>query len=219
MQCLLSQHPEIYGSSTSPLLEYWYGAYTNYTLPEVRSQPADLMQNAFTGLCREGAKGYYSALTDRPVVVDKCRGWLECAEMLWAAFPEAKIVTMVRNINAILESLDKVYKKYPGHPDARHLPKNREQRFQFWAKSGSLPLGAALDRLKLRQEKGPDPRIMYVKYGDLTNHPVEVMRSVFTHLGVDPIDVDPNNITKLAIEDDMPFGIFGDHKVKSKIVK
>ena len=59
LQCLLMQNPEIYASVTSPLLEYWYGAYGNYDIAEVKSQPKELMKNAFTNFCRSGTFGYY----------------------------------------------------------------------------------------------------------------------------------------------------------------
>lgn len=217
LQCLLSQHPEIYGSATSPLLEYWYGAQTNFELAEVKSQPEDLMQSAFTGFCRAGAFGYYGAITDRPIVVDKSRGWLEYGELLWNAFPRAKIICMTRNIDDILKSLDKIYLANPGHPDTRNLPRNAQARFAMWMESGSKPLGLALDRIKSRQERGPDSRIMYVQYEDLISAPIDVMRVVYQFIEVEPINIDPNNVIKQVVEDDRHYGIFGSHNVRQII--
>jgi hypothetical protein len=62
LQVLLHQNPSIYGSPTSPLLEYWFGARQNQTLPEVQAQPEDLMERAFLGFCRKGMDGYYDRL-------------------------------------------------------------------------------------------------------------------------------------------------------------
>jgi len=214
LQCLLMQHPQIYASATSPLLEYWYGAFANHTLPEVKSQPADLMQAAFTGMCRGAAHGYYGAITDRPVCVDKSRGWLEYAELLWSAFPDARIVCMTRSVDDILASLDRIYLAHPGHPDTRDLPRNRDARYDAWLQSGSMPLGLALDRMRMRQSKGPDPRISFVRYEDLVAHPVDVMRSVFEFYSVEAIDVDPLNVVKQVAEDDRHYGIFGQHSVR-----
>jgi hypothetical protein len=42
LQVILHQNPLIYASSTSPLLEYQFGARVNYNLPEVTSQNAEL---------------------------------------------------------------------------------------------------------------------------------------------------------------------------------
>jgi hypothetical protein len=218
LQCLLMQHPDIYASTTSPLLEYWYGAQANMALAEVKSQPALLMDDAFTGFCRAGAVGYYGAITDRRVVVDKSRGWLEYAELLWRAFPSAKIVCMTRPVEEILESLDRVYHANPGHPDTRDLPRDQSARFDVWMQGGSMPLGLALDRLHIRQSKGADPRVCYMQYDDLCSSPVDAMRAVFEFIGVDSMDVDPRNVVKQVTEDDRHFGIFGSHSVR-KIVE
>lgn len=217
LQCLLGQHPQVYASATSPLLEYWYGALSNYDLAEVKSQPAELMRNAFTGFCRAGAHGYYESITERPVCVDKSRGWLEYAEILWEAFPSAKIICMTRKVDDILASLNRIYLANPGHPDTRSLPRNESDRFDAWMKSGSMPLGLALDRLKMRQSKGDDDRVRYVRYGDLVSSPIEVMRNIFDFYGVDKFDVDPNNVEKNVVEDDRYYGVFGSHAV-AKVV-
>lgn len=217
LQALLSQHPEVYASATSPLLEFWFGAQGNFTLPEVKSQSPDLMITAFSNFLKQGTEGYYQAITDKSVVVDKSRGWIEHGELLWKLFPNAKMITMTRNVDSIIWSLEKIYRNNIGHPETRHLPKTFDQRAQYWLESGSLPLGLALDRLKDRQSRGVDDRILYVGYENLILDPIGVMRKVFTHLDLDPIDIDRNNIKKAAPEDDSYYGIFGCHKLHSTI--
>ncbi|MCC6681634.1 MAG: sulfotransferase [Phycisphaeraceae bacterium] len=219
MQALLSQHPEVYASATSPLLEYWYGAYGNYNLAERKSQNEQTMRRAFLGFCNEGTKGYYEALTSRPVIVDKSRGWLEYAELLWEVYPDARIVCMTRKVADIVASLERIYRANPGHPETRHLPKTAEQRAQYWTTSGNLPLGLALDRLRDRQARGPDARIRYVDYDHLVDEPVKVMRSVFEHLQIDPLDIDPMNVRKSVPEDDTHYGIFGRHQLRQEVVR
>lgn len=214
LQALLAQHPAIYTSATSPLLEYWYGAYSNFGLREVKSQDAEAMKRAFTGFCRQGAFGYYGALTDAPVVVDKSRGWLEYAELLWDVFPEAKIVCMVRDVDKIISSLERIYRANVGHPETRDLPKTAEGRAKYWASPGKMPLGLALERLHNRQSRGEDKRVLYVQYRDLTHEPVNIMRQVFSHLGLDAIDIDPKNVRKAVAEDDKHYGIFGKHQIR-----
>lgn len=217
LQALLSQHPQIYASATSPLLEYWYGALGNYDLPERKSQSEAGMQRAMVGFMRYGAQGYYNALTNRQTVIDKSRGWLEHAEILWQAYPEARIICMVRPVEEIIDSLERAYRAYPGHPETRMLPRTFEQRAQLWASSGNFPLGLALDRLKERQARGKEARIEYIQYADLISQPIDVMRAIFTHYGVEPIDVDPMNIRKAVPEDDSFYGIFGKHNVAPMI--
>lgn len=212
MQVLLAQHPDVYASATSPLLEYWYGAQGNIALPEVKSQPKQLMQEAFTHFCRSGAEGYYRALTPLPVVVDKSRGWLEYAELLWAAYPEARIVCMVRDPEAIVQSLERIYCDNTGHPDTRHLPSTPAARRDAWLAPESKPLGLALRRLYLRQQR-PDSRILYVNYDELCAAPVGTMQRVFAHLQLRAHVIDPFHVNKSAPEDDSHYGIFGKHTI------
>lgn len=213
LQALLSQHPDVYASATSPVLEYIYGAQGNTLLPEVRSQDTNAMKAAFRGFCKQGTIGYYSALTNKPVVVDKSRGWLEYAELLWDAFPDAKILCMVRDLDEIVASLERIYQANPGHPETRNLPKTAAARKDMWLSPDSVPLGLALRRIHDRQAKGPDSRIAYIRYGDLCAQPIQIMQQVFAHLQLPSFDVDPNNVAKAVPEDDSHFGIFGSHVV------
>lgn len=217
LQALLAQHPDIYASATSPLLEFWYGAMSNYNLPEVKSQNPIAMKKAFNEFCKFSGKGYYESLTERPVVVDKSRGWIEYAEFLWNVYPDAKIICMTRDVEAIVKSLEAIYRINPMHPDCRNLPKTPQLRHNYWVSSGSLPLGLSIERIKSRKAKGADSRIKYVDYSELCGNPIKIMNSIFDHLEVAPYKIDPNNIIKSVEEDDSHYGVFGNHKLKSKI--
>lgn len=215
MQALLAQHPEVYASATSPLLEYWFGAYSNTQLAEVKSQDPQTMKDGFDGFIKEGIRGYCEALTDKPVYVDKSRGWLEYAEILWELYPDAKIVSMVRPVEDILASLEKIYQENLAHPETRSLPKTVESRKQHFLQN--VPLRLALDRINDRMDKGQDSRILYVEYDDLISKPIQTMNKVFAHLELPPHEIDPNNIVKSVEEDDSHYGIFGCHKLKPTI--
>jgi hypothetical protein len=75
LQVILHQNPAIYGSVTSPLLEYQFAARGNYMLPEVQAQNKELMATAFLSMCRGMAESYYAPITTRPYIIDKNRGW------------------------------------------------------------------------------------------------------------------------------------------------
>lgn len=217
LQCLLSQHPAIYGSATSPLLEYLYGASSNCNTVEARAQPRDVAKATFNSFCRAGAEGYYKVLTDKGTIVDKSRGWIKHAETLWAMYPEAKVLSMIRPVGDVLASLDKAYYANPTHPDSHPLPESQEKRHQLWLQPTSMPLGLHLLRMKERLSRGDDSRIKFIQYDDLVGSPVEVMRDVFDFLEEEPFDVDPNNVVKTTVEDDRVFGIFGNHAVRRTI--
>lgn len=219
LQALLGQHPEVFASATSPLLDYVYGAQSNATDPATLAQPRESAHGAFTGFARAGCIGYYEAQTECPVVVDKSRGWLEYAELLWRMFPAAKIISMIRPTEQILESMDRAYLRNLGHPETRNIPRSRSERFEYWLRLDCLPLGLALSRLRARRELGPDPRIRYLQYEDLVKNPVDVMRQVFAHLELPAIEVNHQNVIKSAAEHDAVFGIYGRHHVRQTVCK
>src|SRR6202000_2389599 len=75
-QNILAQNPDFYVTPTSGLLELIFGARINYTnSPEFKAQDAAAMKSAYLNFCRAGMQAYFGALTDRPYVLDKSRGW------------------------------------------------------------------------------------------------------------------------------------------------
>ena len=116
LQVILHQNPQIYASPTSPLLEYQFAARANYDLPEVKAQASELMQTAFLRMCKGMADSYYSAITDRPIVIDKNRGWAHYYEWVEQWNPDPKIICMVRDIRSIISSMEKVYRKNRHRP-------------------------------------------------------------------------------------------------------
>ena len=76
MQVVLDQNPDIYGSATSPVLGFCEGARNHMTTPEVQSQPEGLMRSAMLIYCKHGMSGFYEAITEKPIICDKSRGWM-----------------------------------------------------------------------------------------------------------------------------------------------
>ncbi|MCP4468881.1 MAG: sulfotransferase, partial [Halieaceae bacterium] len=66
------------------------------------------MERAFIGFCRGRLEGYASALTDKPWLVDKSRGWSVHCAFLDAFYPNPKIVCMIRDPLDILCSMERL---------------------------------------------------------------------------------------------------------------
>ena len=76
LQNILAQNDDFYVTPTSGVLELVFGARANYTSsPEFKAQNDDDMKIAFKAFCRDGVFGFFNALTDKPYVMDKSRGW------------------------------------------------------------------------------------------------------------------------------------------------
>ena len=220
MQTILNQHPQVYASSTSPLLEYQFAARSNQNLPEVKSQDSKLMMDAFVSMCRGMADGYYKAITDSPVVCDKNRGWAHYFEWVHQWETNPKMFCMVRDPRAIIWSFEKVYRKnrhLPTGPDnpAEMACMTFEQRAEYWL--NSQPLGLALLRMQDCIERGVDGFIAYVRYEDLLESPQETMTGLQGFLGLDQHDHDFDNLEKPVTENSDAFGVFGNHSVAKQL--
>jgi len=220
IQVILHQNPRIYGSSTSPLLEYQFGARANYDLPEVKSQNPQLMYDAFLSMCKGMSNSYYSSITDRPVVIDKNRGWAHYYEWVEQWSPNPKMICMVRDIRSILASMERIYRKNRHNPQGIDNPTQIanmtvEQRMNHWL--NTQPVGLALQRTMDIFQRGLGDKVLFVRFEDLTSDPHGTMNRIYNYIDEESFDHDFNNITKEVEEDDSHFGIFGRHSIKSKI--
>lgn len=217
LQCILHQNPRIYGSTTSPLLEYQFAARANYELPEVKSQDGETMQKAFISMCGGMAHSYYEAITDRPIVVDKNRGWTHYYEWVEQWSPEPKMICMVRDLRSIIASMEKIYRDTRHTPQGVDLPAQMqnmttEQRAAHWL--NTQPVGLALSRTLDAFQRGISGKILFVRYEDLRANPQAEMARVYEYIGEPYFEHDFSNITKEVYEDDSHFGVFGRHNVK-----
>jgi sulfotransferase len=220
LQVILSQNDKIYASATSPLLEYQYGARTNYNLTEVKSQNPILMKNAFNSMCAGMAQSYYDTITDKPIIIDKNRGWLSHLEWVeqWKTNP--KVICMIRDLRSVLASFENVYRNNRGNPDciddpARITNMTTDERAKYWA--NSTPVGLSLSCVKdlfLRQKA---ESICFVKYEALVQNPRQTMQSIYDYLEMDGFEHDFNNLEKKVEENSSLYGIFGNHDVRKEL--
>lgn len=219
-QVIVHQNPSIYASPTSPLLEYQFAARGNYNLPEVKSQNPQLMQNAFLSMCASMAEGYYKAITNRPIILDKNRGWSHYYEWVEQWNPNPKMICLVRDLRSILCSFERIFRENRFSPDGPDSPaqlKNMTvtERFDYWL--NTQPIGLALKRTQDSFQRKIDKNILFIKYEDLCNNPSKTMNIFYNYLEMEPFNHKFDNLEKMVYEDDSHYGIFGNHKVKDKI--
>ena len=222
LQVLLHQNPKIYASTTSPLLEFMYAASGNLNLPEVKSMDQSIVTPAFMSMCEGMTRGWYASITDRPIIVDKNRGWSHYYQWVECFVNNPKIICMVRDIRSILASFERTYRK---NRHSRECPDNPSESYGITVDErihhflNNPPLGIALKRLQdVMQNPEVNSRIYFIPYEHLCNHPKEVMDKVYDYIEEKPYNHDFENITKTVYEDDSHFGIFGKHSVGSKII-
>lgn len=219
LQCVMHQNPKIYASSTSPLLEYQYAARGNRELAEVQSQPPELMESAFNSMCLSMAIGYYRPITNRPIVIDKNRGWMHYYEWVNKWNQNPKMLCMIRDLRDIVASMEKIYRKNRDRPttdDPTNIKNmTTEERVNFWL--NSHPIGLSLKRTLDIFERKLQHNIHFIKYEELSQNPQEVINGVYDYIEEERFIHDFTNIKKEVIEDDSHFGIYGNHSVQKEL--
>jgi sulfotransferase len=198
-----------------------YGARANYTeSPEFKAQDSELMKKGFQSFCHDGLVGFYKAVTDKPYVVDKSRGWGVHRDFLDFVYPNPKIVCVVRDLRDVFCSMEKNYRNNQhlndsiiNHAELRGT--STPKRIDIWA--NSQPVGMAIERLSEIIRQGYDGKILFVKYEDLCLHPENEMKRIYDYLEIETFAHDFDNIEQITKEDDSVYGIFGDHKIRTKL--
>ena len=152
--------------------------------------------------------GYHD--TDRPIVVDKGRGWLSLLELAeFALGRPAKVIVPVRGIPQILASFEKL------HRGAAHRRRDQGDYFQAQTVagrcqhllSGDQVLGLAYNRLKDALARGLGDRLWLVEFEDLTHDPQGTLEGIYVFLGLDQFAHDFSRVEQATHEDDSVHGL------------
>jgi sulfotransferase len=222
LQNIIGQHPDFYVTPTSGLLELLYSSMKTYSSSsEFKAQDPEEMRKAWLGYCYGGMQGFFNGITDKPYVVDKSRGWGIHYDFLNTFNNSPKIICMVRDIRAIYASMEKNYRKNPELDKGIINWTNGqgttiEKRVEYW--SQTVPVHLAMSRLKEIIDRGIDKKILFIRFEDLTENPVDTLDKIYEFLDVPRYEHDFNNILQITQEDDAVYGAYGDHVIK-KVVK
>jgi sulfotransferase len=221
LQNLMAQNPDFYVTPTSGVLELVFGAQGNYTNnPEFKAQDAELMRKAFLGFSKEGMKGYFEAITDKPYILDKSRGWGIHYPLLKMFIETPKIICMVRDLRDVFASMENNFRKNPDMAQtminhAQGLNTTTAKRVATW--SQGPPVGLAIERIFEMIRQAYDHKILFVKYEDLCLHPEVQMNRIYDYLELEHFEHDFDNIEQVTVEDDEVYGIGKLHEIRTKL--
>lgn len=217
---ILAQNPRFHATSTSGIMDVMFTVRNVWDkLVEFRATPNE------AGKLRvlRGILDAYHADTDKPVVFDKCRGWLSLLEMAEAALGrKAKVLVPVRDVRDVLASFEKLHREAS---KASQPAAEAENYFAFqtvagrcdvWLR-GDQPLGLAHNRILDAVNRGLGDRLFLVDFDDLTSDPARTMEQVYAFLGEEPFAHDFENVEQVTWEDDAVHGFKGLHDIRSKV--
>jgi sulfotransferase len=220
-QNIMGQNPDFYVTPTSGTLELLYAARGNYTnSSEFKAQDQELMRTGFLNFCKEGMYGFFNAITDKKYVMDKSRGWGIHYDFLNTIQPNPKIICMVRDFRDIFASMEKNYRANPEKQDpmldwSKMQGTTVPKRIDIW--SQNPPVGMAIERLTEIFRMGINSKMLFIKFEDLCLYPDMVMKRVYEYLELPYYQHDFDNIEQITKEDDEVYGVFGDHKIRTKL--
>jgi len=222
LQNILAQNPAFHVTPTSGLLELIFGARLNYTnSAEFKAQDAALMKKAFLAFSKAGMQAYCEALTDKPYVIDKSRGWgvhFDLLQMIMGEEP--KIICLVRDLRQILSSMEKKFRQNPDkyRPVENHSNLTGTTTFKrAMIALQSPPVGLAIDRLIEVHQRGWNKKMLFLRFEDLTLKPEETMQKLYGYLGVPVYEHNFGKVEQVTQEDDQVFGIPGLHEIRPKV--
>ena len=165
---------------------------------------------------------YYSDV-DKPVVFDKCRGWLSLLEMAEAVLGhKAKVLVPVRDLRDVLASFEKLWRLNASTSQAQA---EGEHYFQFQSVQGRTeswlqpdqPVGLAFNRIQDAIARGYQDRMFLIDFEDLTTHPEETMRKIYAFLGEPYFEHNFENVEQVTFEDDSVHGMKNLHSIRSRV--
>jgi sulfotransferase len=216
---ILAQNPRFHTTGTSGIMDVMFGVRNQWdSLIEFKASPND---PAKLRVLRGILDNYYSDI-EKPVVFDKCRGWLSLLEMAESVLGhKAKVLVPVRDMRDVLASFEKLWRENAKNSQTQPP----EQYFQFqtvegrvnsWL-AGDQPIGLAYNRIHDAIVRGFGDRMYFVQFERLTSEPEKVMSEIYRFLGEEPFSHDFNYVEQVTVEDDSVHGIKNLHAIRHKV--
>lgn len=215
---LIAQHPEVHTTPTSACHEALFVLRNNWSEWIEHKAAKDLAdEKNLQRVLNATLQAYHD--TDKPVVVDKGRGWLSLIELAeFASGRKAKILVPVRSISQIVASMEKLHRKAAhkrGDQGDYFDAQTTEGRSQkLLAKDGVI--GIAYNRLRDAYQRGLGDRLLLVEYETLTSEPKETMDAVWDFLGMKAPDHNFDDVKQVTTEDDSVHGL-DLHTIRPKV--
>lgn len=218
---ILAQNPRFHTTATSGIMDVMFNVRNVWnSLLEFKATPD---YAAEIRVLRGILESYFSNIT-KPVVFDKCRGWLSELEMIEEVLGhKVKVLVPVRDMREVLASFEKLWRK--NAPFVQNA-QSRENYFQAQTVDGrvhmglqpSQPTGLAYNRVVDAINRGYTDRLFFVDFDDLTRNPEETLHKIYTFLGEPVFKHNFENVQQVTVEDDTVHGIRDLHKIRNKVM-
>lgn len=202
---ILAQNPEMHSTPTSACHEALF-VLRNAWGEWVEHRAAKSLSNNLQPVLNATINAYHN--TDRPVVIDKGRGWLSLIELAeFALDRKVKIIVPVRGIPQILSSFEKLHRKTQAKDQGNYFQAQTIQGRSEHLLGAEQVLGLAYNRLKDAMMRGLGDRLCLVEFDDLTHNPKETLEDIYKFLELPNFEHDFTSVEQYTHEDDSVHGM------------
>ena len=213
---LLLQNPDFFATSTSSMLDLMLQLRDNWNSFEGHKNNPDGQDK--WNVIKAVANSYHK--TNSHIIFDKNRAWTNNIEFMEKVLGyDVKIICCVRNLEDILTSFEKLFRKNRADGEIHAEFKNSkmktlEGRCEVWASDEGV-LGRPYVHLKDAFDRGLAGKMKILPYEYFTTHPEASMIEIYKWIGETPFLHDYTNIKQVIFEDDFGYGWGNDlHKIK-----
>lgn len=217
---ILAQNPRFHTTGTSGIMDVMFGVRNSWkNLVEFQAAPND------DGLKRvlKGILVNYYDDVDKPIIFDKCRGWVSLIGMAEEALDtKAKILVPVRDIRDVLASFERLWRE---NSKTTQIPQESENYFRFQTVEGRTdtwlqpdqPVGLAYNRITDAIKRGLGDRMFLVDFDDMTANPKDTFKKIYEFLGEEEFKHNFDHVEQVTWEDDSVHGFKNLHTIRSKV--
>ena len=199
---ILSQNPVAFASDTSGVFNTLMAA--THVMSAADEYKSDLINNRDIAMARHRnvQRGIVQNSYDhiQKVIFDKSRSWGAQASLVQRILPESKLIVMVRDIKAVVASVEKNHlETIEIDPDAMGSPTLKD-RIEAQLAPGAIiggTIGFVLDMV--HRSVG---NTIILKYEDLAQHPEKTMNWLYGRLNMEPFEHDFENVECSATDQD-----------------
>tara|TARA_R100001463_G_scaffold127288_1_gene185320 strand:- start:11865 stop:12695 length:831 start_codon:yes stop_codon:yes gene_type:complete len=218
---IMGNHPDIYASPTSSLVELVYGGHYAWSesldtategIDPDNKYYTDKRAESVKSFLNKGIEVYYDEVTDKKHVLDKGRKWIYSPSFVKEILPDTTIFCMIRHPFDIFASFEKIYRTTP------MISKNDEgntvlERVNHWWLT--VPSFRVFDKIAASIEMR-DNNVYFIPYELLTEEPDKTMTEIYKYLGIVDYKHDFSNIKQVTHETDVQ-SIYGTHKIRPEV--
>jgi sulfotransferase len=228
MATLLNQHPEIYASPHSALLDGLNAMRDAFIISEsVRFQ---LRVSAYQETLWTTPQTFYSGI-EKDIVFDKQFIWPtpENYELALKISTNPRFIICYRPILEVLASFVSKSVDNPEYYLNKEIEKSNFYPKNYLNKNDSLAeylmiehklISKSILGLSHAKKNEDSGQFKFVAYDDLINDPKKVMLETFNFLGLEPIEVQTENLEDIfRYKDSNALGVDGFHKIRPTIKK